>query len=75
MNILRVYDKTLSNLYCEIFGTGSYDRQALASLCVLRHMNLCRIFHNTNSITYNYCKYMYIENYDLNYPKLNQLIE
>ena len=47
--------KRLLNVYCEIFGTRSYGGDALASSCVLRHMNSCRIFHNIHSITYNCC--------------------
>ena len=47
--------KMLLNLYCEIFGTRSYGGDALASSCVFRHMNSCRILHNINSITYKYC--------------------
>ena len=38
----------LLNVYCE----SSYGGDALASSCVLRHMNSCRIFHNIHSITY-----------------------
>ena len=41
-------------MYLVKFGTRSYSGDAFASLCVLRHMNSCRIFHNTHSITYNY---------------------
>ena len=54
-NYERYIIKRLLNLYCEIFGTRSYGGDALASSCVLRHMNSCRIFHNINSITYKYC--------------------
>ena len=50
----RYIIKRLLNVYCEIFGTRSYGGDALASSCVLRHMNSCRIFHNIHSITYNY---------------------
>ena len=50
----RYIIKRLLNVYCEIFGTRSYGGDALASSCVLRHMNLCQIFHNIHSITYNY---------------------
>ena len=46
--------KILFNEYCEIFSTPSYGGDALASSCVLRHMNSCRISHNINSITYNH---------------------
>ena len=46
--------KGLMNLYCEVFGTRSYGGDALASSCVLRHMNSSQIFHNINSITYKY---------------------
>ena len=49
----RYIIKRLLNVYCEIFGTSSYGGDALASSCVLRHMNSCRIFHNIHSITYN----------------------
>ena len=45
--------KRLLNLYCEMFETCSYGGNALTSLCVLRHMNLCRLFPNINPITYN----------------------
>ena len=48
----RYIMKRLLNVYCEIFGTRSYGGDALASSCVLRHMNSCRILHNTHSITY-----------------------
>ena len=47
--------KRLLNVYCEIFGTRSYGGDALASSCILRHMNSCRIFHNIHSITDKYC--------------------
>ena len=50
----RYIIKRLLNVYCEIFGTRSYGGDALASSCVLRHMNSCRIFHNVHSITYKY---------------------
>ena len=50
----RLPAKRLLNQYCEIFGTRSFGGDALASSCVLCHMNSCRIFHNINSITYNY---------------------
>ena len=46
--------KRLLTVYCEIFGTRSYGGDALASSCVLRRMNWCRIFHNIHSITYKY---------------------
>ena len=48
----RYIKKKLLNVYCEIFGTRSYGGDALASSCVLRHMNSCRIFDNIHSITY-----------------------
>ena len=50
----RYIIKRLLNVSCEIFCTRSYSGEAFASSCVLRHMNSCRIFHNTHSITYNY---------------------
>ena len=50
----RYIIKRLLNVYCEIFGTRSYGEDALASSCVLGHMNLCRIFHTIHSITYKY---------------------
>ena len=50
----RYIIKRLLNVYCEIFGTRSYGGDALASSCVLRHMDSCRIFHNIHSITYKY---------------------
>ena len=49
--------KRLLNIYCEIFGTRSYGGDARASSYVLRHMKLCRIFPNINSITYKNMKY------------------
>ena len=39
----RYIIKRLLNVYCDIFGTRSYGGDALASSCVLRHMNSCRI--------------------------------
>ena len=53
--IKRYIIKRLLNVYCEIFGTRSYGGDALASSCLLRHMDSCRIFHNIHSITYKYC--------------------
>ena len=58
MNIEKVYN-ILFNLYCEIFGTSSFgegrtDLFPSYERVRLRHMNECRIFHNINSITYNY---------------------
>ena len=50
----RYIIKRLLNDYCEILGTRSYGGDALASSCVLRHMNSCRIVHNIHSITYKY---------------------
>ena len=32
----------------------TYNKNVIASSCVLRHMNSCRIFHSINSITYKY---------------------
>ena len=49
---IRYIIKRLLNVYCEIVGTRSYGGDALASSCVLPHMNSCRIFQNIHSITY-----------------------
>ena len=52
------------NAYCEISGTRSYGGEALASSCVLRHMNSCRIFHYIHSITYNNSTHWRSVNFD-----------
>ena len=37
---------------CEIFGTNSHGEGRTSLRVRLRHMNLCRIFHNIHSITF-----------------------
>ena len=49
----RYIIKRLLTVYRKIFGTRSYGGDALASSCILRHMNSCRIFYDIQSITYN----------------------
>ena len=44
--------KRLLAVYRKIFGTRLYGGDALASSCILRHMNSCRIFYDIQSITY-----------------------
>ena len=50
----RYIIKSLLTVYRKIFGTRSYGGHALASSCILRHMNSCRIFYDIQSIKYNY---------------------
>ena len=51
----------LLNVYCEIFGTGSYGEGRTSLRVRLRHMNECRIFHNIHSITFLlYTIYIYL---------------
>ena len=50
----RYIIKRLLTVYRKIFGTRSYGGDALASSCILRHMNSCRIFYDIQSITYKY---------------------
>ena len=67
----RYIIKRLLNVYCEIFGTRSYGGDALASSCVLRHMNSCQIFHNIHSIIY---KYACIGSTELSNMKYNTVV-
>ena len=54
--LLQMYIiKGLLTVYRKIFGTRSYGGDALASSCILRHMNSCQIFYDIQSITYKYC--------------------
>ena len=46
----RYIIKRLLTVYKKILGTRSYGGDA----SILRHMNLCRIFNNIQSITYNH---------------------
>ena len=56
----------LLNVYCEIFGTRSYGGDALASSCVLRHMNSCRIFHNIHfTLIVSFIPKIYIRNQNI----------
>ena len=50
--ILKLYNKKVIKF---IFfpGPSLHHGDALASSCVFRHMNVCRVFHNINSTTYS----------------------
>ena len=50
----RYIIKRILTVYSKIFGTHSYGGDALASSCILHHMDLCRIFYDIQSITYKY---------------------
>ena len=54
LRVQRYFMKGSLTVYRKIFDTRSYGGDALASSCILRHMNSCRIFYYIQSITYKY---------------------
>ena len=58
--LIILYDiYRLLDIYCEIFGTSTYDEGHTSLPVHLRHMNECRIFHNINSVTFYYIPLKY----------------